>query len=98
MPISSEQQQVILAALEKKKKGSLQCPLCGAAEWEISDFFAMHPATDVLPDIRAGRHYPSATLLCKSCGYSMFFNLYRLGIYEELSVAGKEESSSVSAQ
>ena len=81
--------RVVIEAIENKIGGQvLTCPVSQDSRWEVQEFQGFLPATDQFHDVQAlteMRHsFPLAVLVCKTCGYSMMFNLFALGVGEDL--------------
>lgn len=80
--------RVVVDAIQSKIGGNaLICPVSGDAQWNLQEFQGVLPATD-FHDVQAltemRRSFPLAVLVCETCGYSMMFNLFALGVGEEL--------------
>ena len=96
MPLTEEQQRNIADTLNERTEGRvLLCPISGDSSWEVQDIFANLPG-GIGPG-GSENSFPSAVILCKTCGYTMLVNLIRLGIAEQF---GYEpvESEDVSAK
>ena len=81
--------RMVIDAIQSKIGGrELTCPVSGDANWEVQEYQGALPATDQFNDVQAltemNRSFPLAVLVCKTCGYSMMFNLFVLGVGEEL--------------
>lgn len=81
--------RVVVDAIQSKMGGNvLTCPVSGDAQWNLQEFQGALPATDQFHDVQAltemSRSFPLAVLVCETCGYSMMFNLFALGVGEEL--------------
>ena len=81
--------RLVIDAIQNKIGGHvLTCPVSRDANWEVQEYQAMLPATHRIDDVQAlsetNVSFPLAVLVCKTCGYSMMFNLFALGIGEDL--------------
>lgn len=87
MPFSDADQKLIAEALTERLAGKLPtCSACGQTTWSLvpTGFIPLHMSTKTL-----GRDVmPCVALLCGTCGHTMLFNLFTLGVWEKLSVAG----------
>ena len=82
MPLTEEQQRNIVDALnERTEDRVLLCPISGDSSWEVQDIFANLPG-GIGPGV-SENSFPSAVILCRTCGYTMLVNLIRLGIAEQ---------------
>ena len=82
---SAETALVIRAINEKLGENKLVCPLSHDSVWEVNSYYAAVPAVEIWqlssPDnINSSRTFPFAVLICQTCGYSFFVNLFKLGI------------------
>ena len=85
MSLTSEQQQTIMDAINTKSKGDeFRCPISGDTVWRLEDHLGMLPASGDPTEGWAGRTFPNAVLTCPTCGYTLTFNLYYLGVAEKL--------------
>ena len=95
MALTPEQRQLIGNALfEKAGLATLICPASGDTNWEVEDQLAQLVATDNPNETRLGGvNFPEAVVICLTCGYTMMFNVFYLGIAEELGIPPAEEQS-----
>ena len=81
--------RVVVDAIQSKIGGrALTCPVSQDSRWEVQKYQGVLPATDqsdgVRPLTEMNRSFPLAVLVCETCGYSMMFNLFALGVGEDL--------------
>ena len=90
LALTVEDRQKILDAINTKASGrEFLCPVTNDANWDIQAHYGLLLAADrpVDPFPRGEYNtFPNAVLLCKSCGYSLMFNLFTLGLAEELGI------------
>ena len=80
-------EMVIGALHEKIDGGPLRCAVCGRSNWEVQNLHGAIPALDAgekLSLATLSATFPIAFLVCATCGHTLIFNLYQLGIAEEL--------------
>lgn len=83
MPLTPEQQQVIIDALGRVQRGTFVCPVSKDGFWTVEPYFTQLNATENPMGITiGGTGYPNVILICNTCGYTALFNLYRLGLAE----------------
>lgn len=92
MPLTEAEQRIIIDSLTKRLGGrKLECPISGDSEWQVQDHFGQIPAGS-----RGGvltlASYPNAVILCRTCGYTILLNLYRLGIAGEFDIPQEQDS------
>ena len=81
---------LVIDAIEAKiGDRALTCPVSLDSHWEVQEYWGMLPASnqfgEALPTLaQLSNSFPMAVLLCGTCGYSMMFNLFTLGLAEEL--------------
>ncbi len=82
MPLSSEKQQLVIDALSAKQTGTLTCPITKDSHWEVQAYIAELDATNVAgaDEEPEERTFPAAVVMCQTCGYMIFVNLFMLGI------------------
>lgn len=81
--------RMVIDAIQNKIGGrALTCPVSQDTNWEVQEYQGVLPATDRFGDVQAlsdmNVSFPLAVLVCKTCGYSMMFNLLALGVGEDL--------------
>ena len=90
LALTLQERQKILDAINSKASGrEFLCPVTNDANWDIQAHYGLLLATDQPSDPFTGGGYnmfPNAVLLCKSCGYSLMFNLFTLGLAEEFGI------------
>ena len=90
MTLSDEQSQKILDAINKKSSGrQFLCPVSNDAEWQIQRQYGLLIATNDPDNLFHGgqtKTFPNAIVICRTCGYSLLFNLFSLGLAEELGI------------
>ena len=91
MPITEAQQWAIVDALKSKMgERRTNCPISGDSNWQVQNKLANIPAADDPNAIGLGdAAFPTAVLVCNTCGYTLFLNLYTLGIAEEFGLSPK---------
>ena len=80
--LDSEQQKKILEHIKKKVKFLDKCPMCHKpATLELLDeMFEVRESTDDPKKITlGGKMIPVIVVVCKNCGYTMFFNAFATG-------------------
>jgi hypothetical protein len=93
--LTVEQQQLVLNALRQKIVGEITCPLTKDSDWEVQEYLARLPAGHAAPSLPLGRSFPTAVVVCRTCGYTIFANIYRLGVAEELGAPPQEKRRDV---
>jgi hypothetical protein len=81
--------RMVIDAIRSKIGGrELTCPVSQDSQWEVQEYQGVLPATDQHNDPQAltemSLSFPLAVLMCETCGYSMMFNLFALGLGEDL--------------
>lgn len=98
LPLTIENQQKILNTINSKAAGrKFRCPVTNDADWQIQAHYGLILATDETSELFTGGEYnafPNAVLICKSCGYSLMFNLFNLGLAEEFGIAPSKVDAS----
>ena len=86
--LTGEQIRLIRVTLSERLRDSLVCPLSKDSDWEVQSRLAFLPAahSGTLNEVQL---FPSAVLLCNTCGYLAQFNLFKLGITEQLGLPEK---------
>ena len=83
-------EKVIAAIGEKTGNRPLVCGACFGNTWDVQNHQGVIPATDgygSMVDLnRLTASFPVAFVICQTCGYTMMFNLFNLGIAEELGI------------
>ena len=90
MELTEEQQLTVLDAVRAKLHGrSVTCPVSGDNDWQIQNRLAYLLAESNI----GGKNelFPSAVMLCKSCGYTILLNVFVLGIADRLDLQGSKE-------
>ena len=83
MAITPEQQQAVIDALSDKQKGPITCPITKESHWTIQGYIAALVASNDAawgaedPEVRS---FPAAVVMCETCGYMIFVNLFLLGL------------------
>jgi hypothetical protein len=80
---------MVVDAIQDKIGGRvLTCPVSLDSEWEVQEYRGVLLATkqsdDLQPLTEMNVSFPLAVLVCETCGYSMMFNLFSLGVADEL--------------
>jgi predicted nucleic-acid-binding Zn-ribbon protein len=58
-----------------------QCPFCHTDEWGINEYLTNDTVFIPGKSIVVGApFYPQVTVMCRNCGYTMFFNAIAMGI------------------
>ena len=88
----------VIEAIERKMgQGRLRCPVCEDVNWAVQEFPAILPATNAFgvrqPLMEMRLSYPMAMVICQTCGYSMMFNLFALGVGEDIGMIPLQEVS-----
>ena len=84
MSLSVEQKSMIRDAISKRVRDPLICPFSGDDNWLLESEFAILSAADNPSNHPAHAPYsfPMVVMMCRTCGYSTFFNLIQLGLAE----------------
>ena len=97
--MDTQSQKLVLDAInEKLGNRRLSCPISGElASWSIHANSTIVPALDTptTPVSSSSHSFPMAVVLCEHCGYTIFVNLIKLGIADQLGleIPPSEESS-----
>lgn len=91
MALSRDQQEAIVDALKSKiGERRIECPISGDSSWAVQNKLATIPATD---DPTSGGFgdstFPTAVLVCNTCGFTLLLNLISLGLAEEFGLNPK---------
>ena len=91
MALTEAQQRAIVSALERKSGGHrIECPITRDSDWGVQNRLANIPATDAATESGFGdAAFPTAVLVCNTCGYTLLLNLFVLGIAEEFGLSPK---------
>ena len=92
--MSPRDQRLVLDAIESSLGGRrLTCPVSGDSEWKLEPSFGIVSAVPSveLRGVPGSGAFPFAIVMCNVCGYSMMFNVFGLGINEELEIWPSEE-------
>jgi hypothetical protein len=99
--LSEEEKDTIRAWLDERwVVQSRACPISGHREWIVADhlvhIFRYTPRGFVI----GGPTYPHAAVICRGCGYTLFFNAVMIGLVpagsEKESKAGEESDGKTS--
>ena len=83
MPLTEDQQQHVIDALNEHIKRAFVCPASGDSNWTVEASFTQLNAADNLNVTSIGLgNYPCVVVICDTCGYTALFNVYRLGLNE----------------
>ena len=95
---SERHADIVIEAVQNKIGQQLRCPVSQDVNWEVQRYPAILPAADqfgaseqTLMEMRLS--YAMATVICRTCGYSMMFNLFALGVGEELGLVPFQEGN-----
>lgn len=80
-----------LAAKSKDKDNVIaQCEVCGNDNWEVQTYSGSLPALEGGAEAKRFPYidhaFPMAMLVCSNCGFTMMFNLFPLGVADQLSI------------
>ena len=80
---------MVVDAIQDKIGGRvLTCPVSLDSDWEVQEYrgvlLATNQSNDLQPLSEMNVSFPLAVLVCETCGYSMMFNLFSLGLADEL--------------
>jgi hypothetical protein len=81
-PFTTEEADKISSWLSEHWTESRKCPISGHDTWDIPSKL-VYLATSLPPELLFSQQlvvYPSVLLVCKGCGYTMFFNAINMGI------------------
>lgn len=83
MALTPEHNDAILAAI-KQKMGSrtMICPISGDNKWGVEPHLVFTPVSDnpQMIQIGGGPSLPLAVMTCQTCGYTVYLNVFKLGI------------------
>ena len=87
--VADQRAATVIEAIESKMGNvQLQCPVSQDANWIVQEFPAVLPAADAFgarqPLMEMRVSYPMAMVICQTCGYTMMFNLFALGVAEDI--------------
>lgn len=93
MALTKKQQALIIEAVNKAVVGGLVCPVSKDQVWAVEPAFIMPDAQDDPSQRRVGgpSGYPFAVVTCETCGYTIFFNIMKLGVGEQLGFTATTE-------
>jgi predicted nucleic-acid-binding Zn-ribbon protein len=78
--LTESEKQKVVSWLKEKWIEPTNCPICKVNEWLVGD----HVITPVLVGEKGALlgniAYPHVLLICKTCGYTIFFNAVKLEI------------------
>ena len=90
MEITEEQKKIVQdAVLSKFGDDYPTCPISGDGNWSIQTRLAYIMAEPV--SLSASESYPSVVLICQTCGYTAFLNVFVLGIADHLELKPAQE-------
>ena len=91
-----EQNQQIIQQIKAKIGPNRLCPMCGGSSWFMNDGLALLPLQQPRPGTFAigGNSLPNITLTCATCGNTVLFNAFVLGVADILGITpAKPEGS-----
>ena len=93
MALTEEQQLAVVKALRGKIGGrTLKCPISDDSRWQVQSELAAIPATDDLSNNAiTGTRFPTAVVVCQTCGYTILLNIFSLGLADEFGVQPTSE-------
>ena len=88
LPVTDYAQEVIAAIAGNVGERELACTVCRNSGWDVQLYHGSLPAIDPSGEDfgRYAASFPMAVVVCETCGYTMMFNLFRLGIAERLGI------------
>ena len=83
---------IIDAVKTKMGDRDIICPVSGSKKWKIQKYPGMVHAMeyDGKGLVETNFSFPFAVLVCEECGYSLMFNLFHLGVAEEMKLPSPE--------
>ena len=75
MPFTKEQARAVKAALDRHLS---KCPVCDSKMWSLTGNINLLPLIAKNNAIELGRGQPVVSVICKTCGNILFFNLFYL--------------------
>ena len=88
----------IINALRVKANRLGPCPLCLKNDgYTVEDQIVHFPMTEVgtlTVFNRPGKYLPCAAATCSNCGYTLFINLFRLGLPDLTGLKGPDDADS----
>jgi hypothetical protein len=78
--LDAEEAKTLKRFLEEKGVAEAVCELCGASQWGIEYHLVSPMAISRSGPFFAGRHYPSAPLICRNCGNTKLINIMVAGL------------------
>jgi hypothetical protein len=91
--LSSAELDRIREAILAKWTGQKSCPICSTNKWTIGPHIITPMRLEGASGnimLGGGSIYPSVMLVCENCGFTHYFNLVALGIYQELQKKASE--------
>ena len=84
--LSKEQKQQFMDWLAAHLKGNPNCSICQANTWLVSDHILSPPIMILEGREKDSRNtiYPQVLLVCDNCGHTLYFNAFRVGVFEKL--------------
>jgi len=79
-----EKKAQIWAAIMKLRR-DLACPVCHQQTWEMPDGFVSLPLLSNFLVGKTNVGLPSVAVVCTTCGHTLLFNLFALGLRELVS-------------
>jgi len=94
MAFTPEQFQAIIQSLTGKIGGDRACPMCGHNTWTVNDGLVLLTLQPPTPGavMLGGITLPNVTITCKTCGNTVLFNVFTLGLAEMFGIMPTEGS------
>lgn len=84
MPFTDTQARAVKAALDRHLS---ECPVCRSKTWSLSGSINLLPLIAKDNAVELGRGQPVVTVICRTCGNILSFNLFFLpGLSEMLGI------------
>jgi predicted nucleic-acid-binding Zn-ribbon protein len=75
----------IQAWWQKHWHGPVACPICQSNDWDTGTHVAQAPRHGEYAFLFGTNTYPYIVVMCKICGYTLFFNAVKVGVVEPYS-------------
>lgn len=82
MAFTPEQKREIIRVFTSKTLANAPCLMCGTNNWILNDglvFFHLQTPQELQLGVR-GPALPNLAISCSTCGNTMFFNVFTLGL------------------
>ncbi len=93
MPLSQEEKERILQAVQQRVSQLGKCAICGHGQWTLADGYVVLSVQDNLAGALTGglpigaRGIPCVAIVCNHCGNTQLINVIALGLQDLLQKA-----------